>query len=146
MAEVKTLVNAFGKMAGWNSVTVNLFGRDVEGITEVSYDDNVEKEVVRGAGKMPIGWSEGNYEAKCAMVLYMEEVTAILDSLPTGKRIQDAAPVDIPVLYEYEGRVYKDIIRQFQITKIGKAVKQGDKTVGKVVECFCTSIDWNVKS
>lgn len=146
MPQVKTLINAFGKMAGWNSATYNLYGRDVEGISEFSYDDNVEKEVVRGAGRMPIGWSEGNYEAKTGLVLFMEEVTAILDSLPPGKRIQDAAPVDVPVLYEYEGRVYKDIIRGFQITKIGKTVKQGDKTVGKVIECFCTHIDWNVQS
>ena len=145
MAEVTTLINAFGKMAGWNSVKLNLFGRDVEGISELSYDDNVTKENVYGAGKMPLGWSEGPYEPTCGLKLYQEEVIAILDSLPEGKRIQDAEPTDVIVTYEYKDRVYKDIIRNFQITKIGKAVKQGDGTVDQTVESMCSHIDWNVK-
>ncbi|MDR9450813.1 MAG: SLC13 family permease [Acidimicrobiia bacterium] len=32
----------------------------------------------------------------------------------------------------------------FEITKIGKAVKQGDKVVDQTVECICSHIDWNV--
>lgn len=49
-------------MAGWNSVTYNLYGRDVEGISELGYDDNIEKEMIYGAGRMPIGVGEGNYQ------------------------------------------------------------------------------------
>lgn len=145
MAEVTKLINAFGRMAGWNSVTLNLFGRDVEGISELSYDDTVSKENVYGAGKMPIGTGEGNYEANVGLKLYKEEVIAILDSMGNGKRLQDAEPTDVIVTYEYKNRVYKDIIRNFQITSNGSSVNQGDTTVDQTIECMCSHIDWNVK-
>lgn len=131
-------------MAGWNSATLNLYGRDVEGISELGYDDNVDKEKIYGAGRMPIGVGEGNYEANVNLKLYKEEVIAIMDSLPPGVRLQDIGPTDIVVQYEYQNRIYKDIIRNFEIVKIGKAVKQGDKVVDQTVECICSHIDWNV--
>jgi len=46
-----TIINKFGKMQGWNSVTVNVLGRDLEGITSIKYDDCTQKENVYGAGK-----------------------------------------------------------------------------------------------
>lgn len=144
MAKVQTLINAFGRMAGWNSATLNLYGRDVEGISELSYDDTVEKELIKGAGRMPIGVGEGDYVAKMGIKLYQEEVIAIMDSLPPGVRLQDVAPTDVIVQYTYNTRIYKDIIRNVEFTKVGRAVKKGDKTVEQTVEVICTHIDWNV--
>ncbi|WP_264521202.1 hypothetical protein [Flavobacterium sp. N1994] len=143
MARANTLVNAFGKMAGWNSVTLNFFGRDIEGIMEIGYDDTVEKELIYGAGKMPIGHGEGKYEAKVKIVLVKEEVTALLDAIPPGMRLQDAIPADMIVQYDYDLRIYKDILRNVMITKLGRSVKQGDKVVGQELECIVTHIDWN---
>ena len=131
-------------MAGWNSATLNLYGRDVEGISELGYDDSVEKELIKGAGRMPIGVGEGDYIAKITLKLYQEEVIAIMDSLPPGVRLQDIAPTDVIVQYTYNTRIYKDIIRNVEFTKVGKAVKKGDKTVEQTLECICTHIDWNV--
>ena len=144
MAKVTTLINAFGRMAGWNSVTLNLYGRDVEGISELGYDDSIEKELIKGAGRMPIGIGEGDYVAKMQLKLYQEEVIAIMDSLPAGTRLQDVAAVDVIVQYTYNNRIYKDIIRNVEFTKVGRAVKKGDKTVEQTVEVICTHIDWNV--
>lgn len=131
-------------MAGWNSATYNLYGRDVEGISELGYDDNIEKEMIYGAGRMPIGVGEGNYQATCSLKLFKEEVVAILDSLPPGVRLQDVAPTDVIVQYEYENRIYRDIIHNFQFTRGGKAVKQNDKNVDQTLECICSHISWNV--
>lgn len=131
-------------MAGWNSVTVNILGRDVEGIAEISYDDSIEKELIKGAGRMPIGVGEGDYVAKMGLKLYKEEVVAIMDALPPGTRLQDVAPFDVIVQYVYNTRIYKDIIRNVEFTKIGKGVKKGDKTVEQTAEVICTHIDWNV--
>ncbi len=131
-------------MAGWNSATLNIFGRDVEGISELSYDDTVEKELIKGAGRMPIGVGEGDYIAKMGLKLYQEEVIAIMDSLPQGTRLQDIAPTDVVVQYTYKMRIYKDIIRNVEFTKVGRAVKKGDKTVEQTVEVICTHVDWNV--
>lgn len=144
MPQVENLVNKFGKMAGWNSATSNVFGRDIEGIFEVSYDDTIESEKIMGAGGMPVGFGDGNYEANCAVGVYAEEVSAILDSIPPGKRVSDAVPTDFIQQYEYDGKIRTDIIRNFRILGLGKEIKQGDKVIGQKLVCFCTHIDWNV--
>ena len=93
---------------------------------------------------MPIGVGEGDYVAKMTLKLYQEEVIAIMDSLPAGTRLQDVAPTDVIVQYTYNTRIYKDIIRNVEFTKVGRGVKKGDKTVEQTVEVICTHIDWNV--
>ena len=131
-------------MAGWNSVTLNIYGRDVEGISELSYEDSVDKELIKGAGKMPIGVGEGEYNAKMGLKLYQEEVIAIMDSLPPGIRLQDIIGTDVIVKYEYNTRIVTDIIHNVEFMKVGKAVKKGDKTIDQTVEVICTHISWNV--
>jgi hypothetical protein len=147
MAKIGKLVNKFGKMAGWNSMTLNVFENDVEGLGELSYDDDTPVEAVYGAGNMPIGVSDDkNYEAKVDLSIYQEEMYNILDKIPPGKRISDMVHIDIPVEYEYNNRTYKDIIRNFKITGFGKSLKQNDGTIMVKVKCFCTHIDWNVRT
>lgn len=139
-----TIINKFGRMAGWNQVQLVLFGRTVEGIASLSYDDNVEKETIMGGGKYPIGTGEGNYKAKMELELYAEEVHAILRSAPAGTRLQDIPATDVPVLYEFKDRIDKDVIRGFEFTGVTKEVKQGDKVIKVKVGCFLTHIDWLV--
>ena len=142
MATLK-LINKFGKMGGWNDVKVNIFGRNLEGITELEYDDEQELENVMGAGEYPIGQSDGNYSAKGSLTLYMEEMRALLDSLPANLRLQQIPPFDIIVKYEYGAKIYTDRIRNCKFKNNGLAIKQGDKTVSKKFELLCTHIDWN---
>lgn len=139
-----TIINAFGKMAGWNSVTCRLFGRDVVGIKKVAYDDEKDKENEYGAGNMPIGQSDGNYKAKAAFELTLEERLAIQNSIPKGMRIQDIAPFAIVVAYEYQGRVYKDVLNNCGFKNNGVDVKQGDKSISTNFDLIISHIDWNV--
>lgn len=138
-----TIVNKFGTMQGWNSITVNLFGRDVEGISSLSYDDSVEKENVRGVGSMPIGRSRGNYEATASIGLFKEEVDAIQKALAPGKRLQDIASFDIVVQYDRNGVIQKDIIHNCEFTNRGVDVSQGDATISTDYELIISHITWN---
>lgn len=131
-------------MAGWNDVKVKILGRTLEGITELEYKDEQELENVMGAGAFPIGQSEGNYEAEASITLYAEEMRALTDSLPPGTRLQALPPFDVIVKYEYQGRVYTDVIRNCKIKNNGIAVKQGDKTVAFKYDLLTTHIDWSV--
>lgn len=139
-----TLINKFGRVAGWNSVTATMLGRDLEGITELQYDDAVAKENVYGAGQMPIGRAHSNYEAKASISLIKEEVVALQQSLQPGKRLTDIAPFDIAVSYEYDGHIYKDRIRNVEFTGNAVDVKQGDGKVVTKFDLIVTHIDWNV--
>ncbi|GHV40446.1 hypothetical protein FACS1894179_07000 [Bacteroidia bacterium] len=142
---ILSLINKFGKMAGWNNVTTTMMGRDVEGITELAYDDSEEKENAYGAGKMPIGRGSGNYAAKCSITLYLEEVVALQQSLGHGKRLTDIAPFDIAVSYEYQGLIYKDRIRNCEFTNHSLEVKQNDKTIAIKFDLIVSHIEWNIK-
>jgi hypothetical protein len=131
-------------MAGWNNITLTMMGRDVEGITEVSYNDSEEKENAYGAGKMPIGRGSGNYKAECSITLFLEEVAALQQSLPPGQRLVDIAPFDINVSYEYQEVIYKDRIRNCEFTNNVREIKQNDKTIAMKFDLIVSHIDWNI--
>lgn len=141
MAEV--IANKFGKLLGWNSITWHMLGRDIEGISKISYDDNIPIENAYGANKYPVGEEEGNYEAKAGVDLFKEEVLGLLRSLKPNQRIQDIS-FDVVVEYELQdGTIYKDIIRNVRFKNNGVDVTQGD---GKIVTSFelkTSHIDWN---
>lgn len=141
-----SIINSLGKLKGWNSITTNLFGRDVVGITELAYDDNTKKENVMGAGGFMVGRSESNYEAKASITLLKEEVDAILDTLPPGTRLQDIEASDIVVQFAMKtGRIRKDIIRFAEFTGNSTDVKQGDGSMATKLELIISVIDWNVR-
>jgi len=132
-------------MQGWNSITTNMLGRDVEGITELAYDDSTKKENVYGAGKYPVGRGRGNYEAKCSITLHKEEVDALKASLPPGKTIQDIAPFDIVSEWTSDnGRILKDRIRNAEFMSDGVEVKQNDGSVATKYDLIISHIEWNV--
>ncbi len=132
-------------MQGWNSVTANAMGRNFEGISGLSYNDTVTKENVRGAGKYPIGRSEGDYEAEASISLYKEEADTLRRSLPAGKRLQDIAPFDINVEYaNKDGIITKDRIRNCEFTNDGVEVSQGDGIITTEYTLIVSHIEWNV--
>lgn len=138
------IINKFGKMKGWNSLTANGLGRDIEGFTALEYSDKVEKENAYGAGGFPIGRGEGNYSAKASITLNLEEEMALQKSLPRGKRLADIAPFDLLAEYEHGEVRYRDRIRNCEFTGRSVAIKQGDKTVAHKHELIVSHIDWNI--
>jgi hypothetical protein len=139
-----TIINKFGKLAGWSSITVNLLGRDVEGIIELAYNDGTEKENFYGAGNMPVGRGVGNYSAKASITLYQEEIVALQRSLGPGGRLEDIAPFDINVHYEYRDFIYKDRIRNCEFPGRGTEIKQNDKTIAYKFDLLVSHVDWNI--
>lgn len=144
MSRATTLINKFGKVAGWNSITATALGRDFEGITELSYNDSVEKENVYGAGGFPVGRGEGNYAAEASITLFKEEADALQLALGPGRRLTDIAPFDIAVQYDYLGKIYKDRIRNAEFTGRSVEVKQNDKVIATKFDLIISHIDWNV--
>ncbi|SHH75099.1 hypothetical protein [Flavobacterium johnsoniae] len=140
-----TVVNKFGTMQGWNSITVNMLGRDVEGITQLKYTDTVTKENVKGGGLYPVGRSVTDYEAEASITLYKEEADALRASLPKGKRIQDIASFDITVDYaKPDGVITRDRIRNCEFTNDGVEVSQGDGTIATEYTLIVSHIEYNV--
>ena len=145
MAKKPNVINHFGKLQGWNCVTVNLLGRDVVGIIEIGYSDSTKKSNIMGAGGYPVGRSEENYEAKAYITVLKEEVDGLQSSLPKGTRLQDIEPFDIPVIYEApNGIIIKDVIRNAEFLGTEMAIKQGDGSIAIKYELIVSHIDWNI--
>ncbi|MGB1307530.1 MAG: hypothetical protein ACPG6B_01370 [Oceanihabitans sp.] len=126
-------------------MVVNLLSRDVEGITELAYDDTTKKENAYGAGKYPVGRGEGNYEAKASITLYKEEVDALQKALSPGQRLQDILPFDVNVEYERKnGSIQKDRIRNCEFTNNIVDVKNNDGTISVKLELIVSHIEWGV--
>lgn len=144
MAVTDTLINKFGTMQGWNSITTNMMFRDIEGYTKIAYDDTVEKENVRGAGQYPVGRAVKGYSANCSVTLHKEEMDALMASIPPGKRIQDIAPFDITVIYERsDGTITKDIIHNCEFTDNGREVTSDDGMISREYALLPSHITWN---
>lgn len=141
MANIK---NYLGKLTGWNQTTFNLLGRDVIGIEEFEYNDTTKKENAYGAGGMPVGWTEGNYEAKASVTLYLEEEQAIQRALPAGKRLQDITIFDIIVQYAHPetGIIVTDIVHNCQFTGRSKTGKNNEGKMISKQELLCSHITW----
>lgn len=136
------IINKFGEMSGWNNVTLNWLGRDVEGMSELEYDDDQEMENIMGAGGYSVGQGTGNYNAKASVTLYIEEVRAMEKQLPRGKRLQDIKISAVQVEYDLDGEIIRDVIRNVRIKNRGVAVKNNDKTIAFKHDLLVSHIDW----
>lgn len=145
MATAQRIINRFGEMAGWNSVKVSLFGRELEGIVEVTYGMEQEKENVFGAGVSPIGRGKGNRTATFSMTLALEERLALLDSIPPGTSLLDIPPFDVPISFMYGTKVYTDVVRNVEFKNDGVETKQNDKSIAIKFDCIASHVDPNVK-
>lgn len=136
--------NKFGKLVGWNRITVNILGRDLEGIARIAYGDSTVKTNAYGAGKYPVGREEGNYECKeLVLGLFEEEVRGILLSIP-GKRITDIEMFDTVVEYELpNGVILRDRIMNCEFTDNSKDVKQGDGKIVTEYKLIASHVNWN---
>ncbi len=146
MAQANQITNYLGKLTGWNNATINIMGRDVIGIEEFEYSDSTKKENAYGAGKMPIGYTEGNYEAKFSLSLYVEEEQAIQQALPIGTRLQDIEPFDAFVQYvnPNNGKIVIDIIHNAQFTGRTKTAKNNEGKMVHKHEMLISHISWGI--
>lgn len=143
MPQVQTITNRFGKVTGWNNVSMNVGGRDIEGMEDISYDDNVEIETIGGAGQMPIGVGVGEYKAKAKIKLLWEEVQAMQSSLPKGTRLAGLFVGDIVVQYNQADAPVTDIIHNCYLKNNGRTIKRGDKSIWVEFDIITTHITYN---
>jgi hypothetical protein len=137
------IINKFGKLTGWNDMKFAPLGKLLYGVTEVTYDDTVEMEYAHGAGNMPAGYEEKNYTANASVVLYVEEVMALENSLQPGQRLQDIASFDFPVIYDMNGTIRTDVIHNCKFKNNGREWKQNEGKMTKKFDLITSHITWN---
>jgi hypothetical protein len=134
--------NKFGRMAGWNNVTVRILGVDLVGILKIDYDDSTEKEVLYGAGGYPVGKGQGNYVANATMDIYKEEMDKLRARLAVGQTIADIEDFDVVVSVDYGERTVTDVIKNCSFMGTTRSLNQNDKSIVESVTLLPTHINW----
>ena len=119
-----------GRAYDWGDINLFLPGVAIEP-QEISYDDELEKEVVYGYGSKPRGYGRGNYKASGKLSLLRDDYDALLDYCnQQGISFFELEFPRIVVSYANDGdRARQDVINRVSFTKRSNKVAQGDKSL-----------------
>lgn len=119
-----------GKVYDWGDVSIKLPGLELEA-QEISYNDELEKEVAYGKGQKPRGYGEGNYKADGKVTLLKDD----FDDLVNYCKSQGVAfyKLVVPkIVVSYANLMQKtktDVLSTVTFTKISQKDAQGDKSL-----------------
>lgn len=119
-----------GKAYDWGDVDLKLPGLNIE-VQEVSYDDEMEKELAYGKGNKPRGYGTGNYKASGKISLLRDDYDAIIDYCKAkGTAFYKLEFPSIIVAYANPGeRTRQDVITKVSFSKSSTKAAQGDKNL-----------------
>ncbi|SKC68268.1 hypothetical protein [Maledivibacter halophilus] len=119
-----------GKRYDWSDVDIHLTGLNIE-LLEISYDDELEKELQYGKGSKPKGYGTGNYKPTAKISLSREEFNILLAYC--NKKKISLYMLEIPkIVVSYANDNYPtqtDVLPQVSITKTSNKAAQGDKSL-----------------
>ena len=120
-----------GKVYDWSSISINLTGLDEIQAQDISYDDELEKEVVYGTGSKMRGYGTGNYKATAKLSMLKEDYDELIEHCKS-KNIA-LYKLEIPkivVAYADPGQKTRiDVLKDVTITKTSHKGTQGDKSI-----------------
>ncbi len=135
-------VNINGQVFNWASITFNVNGVNIAGITEVDYSDEQNTEPVYGAGNNAVGYSRGKITRSGSITLHMEEVEALQAASPTG-RLQDLP--EFPIIVNYlsnDGKIANHTLKYCRFKNNGRAVKSDDGSISTKLDLLIGDIQW----
>lgn len=135
-------VNINGHVYEWASITFNVAGVLVSGITAINYKEEQKMEPVFGAGNRQIGYSTGEITNPGNVTLLMEEVEALQSASPTG-RLQDL-PL-FPIIVQFmtdDGKFANHTLKFCKFKNNGRDTKQGDLSIAVPLDLLIGEIAW----
>ncbi|NBR15169.1 MAG: hypothetical protein EBU01_11430 [Crocinitomicaceae bacterium] len=131
-----------GKQHAWASVSVNILGRTLTGITSISFGHKKNKENLYGAGDEPIARGDGNKEYEpVKFSVYQFEAEGIEKVAPLGD-ITSIPPFEIVVQFKETLNSPKKtyVIQNNEFTMDMRDLKQGDTKSIVNLETICAGI------
>lgn len=119
-----------GKNYDWSDVNIKLPGLDLE-IQEISYDDELEKELSYGKGSKPRGYGTGNYKSEGKLSLLKDDFDDLVAYCKkTNTPLLKLVIPKVTVSYANANqRTKTDELNTVTFTKIGQKNAQGDKSL-----------------
>lgn len=139
---VTTLIN--GIEYNWSSVNFVISGTLIEGITDISYQENLTITPLYGRGNKANAYSVGNHEYTGSITIRKSE----LDKLTVGAQnalkdtILHLEPFPINIVYKSldETRIVSEILVNCMFTSVDTSSSQGDEAVGVTLPFIYTDI------
>lgn len=118
-----------GKTYDWGDVNLSLPGVTTE-VEEISYEDELEKELVYGHGKLPRGYGTGNYKPSGKITMLRDDYQAILEHCNNNSiKFYDLTFPKIVVSYANgDETTVTDVINNVTFSKRSMKAANGDKT------------------
>ena len=136
----KVLIN--GVAYSWSQVKINILGRQVIGVSKISYSDKEDMQDNYGAGNLPVSRSYGKISCEASIELYMEEIEAIQKASPTG-RLQDVPEFNVVVSYQPQlGRIVNHTLHNARFKENGREVGNEDMVVKTEIPLLISHISW----
>lgn len=116
------------KQYGWKDISVAVFGRIIEGITDVKVKRTVSKERQYGRGNQTQHILTGNEEVSGTLTVHQAELDAINAAIKKVNPNLDITKVafEVVINYENEERATTDVIRGVNVSEYEKGMAQGD--------------------
>ncbi|MBV1817646.1 hypothetical protein KUA25_06165 [Bacteroidales bacterium MSK.15.36] len=134
-----------GKAYDWGDVDLKIPNLTIE-IQEISYDDELEKELVYGKGQAPRGYGEGNYKPSGKMSLLRDDYDEIVEYCKRkGVPFYKLQIPKIIVSYANAGaKTISDVLNKVSFGKASHKAAQGDKSLKVDIDLFIAgTIDRN---
>jgi len=120
---------------GWKDIDVMILGNIPLFIQEITYKATHNKQNGYGRGNKPVRRQRGNKEYEVNIVLGMEDAVNLERSLRVaygaGFDPTDAAPFNIPIVYDNGDEIVTDVIKDFEFTEWGRGAAQGDMEINQ---------------
>lgn len=112
----------------WEDITIVMFDRIINGITDLKYKTKREQVEIYGRGAIPVALGKSKKEFEGSITLLQSEVEALQRSLTTSKDLTDIQAFDITISYIPEGSLQSvtDILKDCRFTEFEKGMKTGD--------------------
>lgn len=123
-------MNVNGKVYDWGDVDLSLPGIATE-VQEISYDDELEKELSYGKGYKPRGYGNGKYKASGKISLLRDDYDMIINYCKAkGVAFYALTFPKIVVSYANAGdRTRQDVLNKVSFAKASHKAAQGDKSL-----------------
>lgn len=133
-----------GVQHAWASVSVNVLGRTLTGITSISYGMKRNKENIMAAGDEPIGRGYGNKEYQ-PVNMEVIQFEAVGLQQASGGDITNIPPHEIVVAYKATANspMVVDVIQNHEFLVNNRDIKQGDTSSKVKLEGICAGIKWH---
>jgi hypothetical protein len=136
----KVLIN--GTEYSWSQIKVNILGQQVVGVTKITYKEDEAMEDNFGAGNRPISRSYGKITSEASIEMFMSEIEAIQNAVPTG-RLQDIPEFDIVVSYQPKvGRIVNHTLHNVRFKSNGRETDTETMGIKQELDLIVSHISW----